>query len=113
MHELGIVFNIIRNVKDVAKENNVKKIKKVTLEIGEVSMIIPDYLLDCYKWATKDDEILKDSSLVIEIIEGINHCSKCGMDFKAKVFGKVCPNCQSNETYLISGNETIIKNIEC
>ena len=31
MHELGIVFHIIRTVEDVAKENHVARIQRVTL----------------------------------------------------------------------------------
>ena len=37
MHELGIVFHIIRTVEDVAKENHVARIQRVTLQLGEVS----------------------------------------------------------------------------
>lgn len=43
MHELGIVLNVIDRVEDIAKENNVKKVTKLTLEIGEVSSIVPSY----------------------------------------------------------------------
>ena len=34
-------------------ENNVKKIDYVTLEIGEVSGVIHDQLVDCWNWARK------------------------------------------------------------
>lgn len=112
MHELGVVFYIIKNINEVAKQNNISSIKKVTLEIGEVSTIIPDYLIDCYNWAIKKEPILKDSQLCIQIIEAINHCEDCGMDFKATVFKKKCPNCHSENTYLLCGNETNIKDIE-
>lgn len=112
MHELGIVFHIIRSINSVAKANNIKKIKKVTLQIGEVSSVIPEYLMDCYKWAIQKEEILNESSLEIEVIEGINHCNECGMDYKATVFGRICPNCHSEDTVLLSGNETNIKSIE-
>ena len=37
MHELGIVFHIIRSVEDVARENNLRRVSSVTLELGEVS----------------------------------------------------------------------------
>ena len=44
MHELGIVFSIINSVENVAKENNVKHVDVVELEIGEVSTIVNSYL---------------------------------------------------------------------
>ena len=51
MHELGIVFHIIRTVEDVAKENHVARIQRVTLQLGEVSGVVESYLQDCWKWA--------------------------------------------------------------
>ena len=37
MHELGIVFYIIDDVKGVAVENGVSRVARVILELGEVS----------------------------------------------------------------------------
>lgn len=54
MHELGIVLNVIDRVEEIAKENNVKKVTKLTLEIGEVSSIVPSYFSDCFEWAEKN-----------------------------------------------------------
>lgn len=53
MHEFGIIFNIIKSVKKVVLENNVKHVESVTLDIGEVSTVIPSYLEDCWNWAYK------------------------------------------------------------
>ena len=40
MHELGIVFHIIRTVEDVARQNDVARIQRVTLQLGEVSGVV-------------------------------------------------------------------------
>ena len=37
MHELGIVFHIIRTVEDVARQNDVTRIRRVPLQLGEGS----------------------------------------------------------------------------
>ncbi len=34
MHELGIVFHIIRSVEGVARENSLRRVSTVTLELG-------------------------------------------------------------------------------
>lgn len=47
MHELGVVLHIIETVEEIAKKNNASHIKSVTLEIGEVSTVIPDLFKDC------------------------------------------------------------------
>ena len=46
MHELGIVFHIIRTVEDVARQNDVTRIRRVTLQLGEVSGVVESYLLE-------------------------------------------------------------------
>ena len=48
MHELGIVVHIVRTLEDVAQENSLTDIRRVTLLIGKVSGIEPDYLVDCW-----------------------------------------------------------------
>ena len=56
MHELGVVFHIIDSLEEVAKENDVTQIQSITIEIGEVSTVIPHYLTDCWEWAIKKKE---------------------------------------------------------
>ena len=46
MHELGIVFHIADSVAKIAEENEVSHVNKVVLQIGEVSMILHEYLQD-------------------------------------------------------------------
>lgn len=112
MHELGVVFYIIESVEKVALSNKVKKINSVTLDLGEVSSVIPSYLTKCWRWAADKKELLKDSELIIERIEAITHCDNCNKDYKTIEYGKVCPYCNSNETWLIKGSEFNIKEIE-
>ena len=48
MHELGVTFHIMDHLEKVAKENEVEKIRKVVLELGEVSTVIESYLQNCW-----------------------------------------------------------------
>ena len=112
MHELGVVFHVIDDVKQVAQENNAKHVNSVTLQIGTVTGIVPSYLTDCWNWAVTKHEILNNCKLKIEKIEAITHCDNCGKDYNTIVYGKKCPECESENTYLIQGNEFMIKEIE-
>ena len=47
MHELGVTFTIFDQLEEVVKDRNINRISKVTLELGEVSTVIPEYLIDC------------------------------------------------------------------
>ena len=112
MHELGIVFYIIRDVKKVAQENGVEHVSAVVMNIGEVSTIIPEYLYDCWRWAADKEELLKGSELRINTVPGITHCGNCGQNYSTVEHGKICPHCRSENTWLVQGNEVEIKEIE-
>lgn len=112
MHELGVVFSVIDNVKRVAKENDANHINRVTLQIGEVSTVIPKYLEDVWKWAITKHEMLTDCELVIKRIPAVSYCTKCSQEFRTVSNGKICPYCGSDQTYLKQGNEFIIKDIQ-
>ncbi|MEI3160802.1 MAG: hydrogenase maturation nickel metallochaperone HypA [Oscillospiraceae bacterium] len=66
MHELGTVFYVIQEVEKVVEENHLTQVASVTLEVGEVSGIIPYYLTDCWKWAVEKSQYLKGAELKIE-----------------------------------------------
>lgn len=110
MHELSIVFSIADNVEEVAKANNVRSVKKVTLQIGTVSMIVNSYLEDCWKWVASKREVLNGAELEIEPIEAISYCEDCQQTYDT-FKGKICPYCNSPHTYLLQGNEINIKEI--
>ena len=112
MHELGVVFYVIDDVKKVAIENKVNHVHSVTLEIGEVSTVIPKYLIDCWKWAITKHDLLKDCELKIETIDAITYCEDCQRTYPTIQYGKICPHCGSEHTYLLRGNEFNIKEIE-
>lgn len=111
MHELGVVFHIADDVMQIAKDNGASHIEKVTLEIGEVTTIVPYYLIDCWKWNANRYEILKDSVLDVITIKATTYCENCSNIYETIKYGKICPKCNSDKTYLKTGNEVIIKEI--
>ena len=112
MHELGVVFHCIKEVNKIAEENNVKKINSVTVEIGAVSAVLPYLFEDCWNWAVSKETVLKDAKVHIETIPAITHCEDCLKDYNTIIYGKKCPECGSEHTFLLQGNEFNIKQIE-
>ncbi len=112
MHELGIVFYIIKDVKKAASEHGVQHVNAVVMNIGEVSTIVPDYLTDCWRWAVTKEPMLNGAELRINTIPAVTHCDACGKEYETVRYGKTCPHCGSAETWLLRGNEVEIKQIE-
>ena len=112
MHELGIVYHIIRDVENVARANGVRRVSSVTLLLGEVSGVVPDLLLDAWRWAADKKPITEGAELIVEPVEAVTHCEVGGRDYATVEHGKICPHCGSGDTYLLQGQEVMIKQIE-
>ena len=84
----------------------------MTVEIGEVSTVLPDLFEDCWNWAVKKETVLKDAKVIIETLPAVTHCENCLQNYPTVQYGKTCPHCGSGETYLLTGNELSIKQIE-
>ena len=111
MHEMGTVMYVIRTVSEVCKQNELTKVASVTLQIGEVSGILPDYLTDFWKWAVSREPLMKEAELRIEPIEAVTRCGDCGETYSTMKYAKICPYCKSENTWLETGNEYMIKEI--
>ena len=112
MHEMGIVLHLAKTIQKTAEEQNIVKIGKVTLQVGEVSGIMTDLFTDCWNYFKVRNEVIKDSELVLETIPAVTFCDNCKKEYETVKHGRQCPYCGSYETWLVKGNECIIKNIE-
>ena len=112
MHELGIVFHVIKSVEKIGEENGLTNVASVTLELGEVSGAIPHELESCWNWAVKKTELLPEAALKIETIPAVTLCESCNHTYPTVPQGRICPRCGSGETVLVRGNEINLKEIE-
>lgn len=112
MHELGVLIEIVKQVEQIAKENEVDKIETLVLQIGELSSMVPHYLKKLYP-AAIEGTVLKDSTLEIEVIPANGLCKNCKKVFNLIKEKGTCPYCQSKSFELLSGKEFMIKEITC
>ena len=112
MHELGVVFHIIDDVTEVGRENDLTSVTSVTLQLGTVSSVIPEYLTDFWLYARKKNEHFQETELKIETLKAVTYCQDCTKTYPTIPQGKTCPYCGSGNTFLVTGNEYNIKEIE-
>ena len=55
---------------------------------------------------------MKEAKLIVEKIPAITFCEDCKKTYATIEYGKICPHCGSELTYLLQGNEFNIKEIE-
>ena len=112
MHELGTIVYVIDTIEKLAKEQSLTAVGSITLEVGEVSGIVPDCLRDFWLYARRDSELLRETELKIEDLKAVTFCQDCRGTYSTVEFAKECPYCHSTNTFLVTGNEFNIKEIE-
>ena len=112
MHELGTIYYVMNTVEKLAAENSLTKIGSITLEVGEVSGIVPEYLTDFWLYDSAKTELFQETELKIEPLKAVTYCQDCKQTYPTIPQGKICPYCGSGNTFLVTGNEYNIKEIE-
>ena len=80
MHELGIVLEIFELLEEIMEEQKLKKVSSVTLEVGELSGILPDFFKECWSAARLGSDAFGDTELIIEFKPAIAKC-RCGYEY--------------------------------
>ena len=112
MHELGIIFEVINTVEDIVKEEHLSEVASITLGVGEVSLVIPQYLRECWPAAVYKHPLFENTELKIHVIPGEAKCKDCGTYFNIIQTEGYCPKCNSFDKEIISGSEFLIEEIE-
>lgn len=107
MHELGIT----RSVVAICAENSGGEVvKRVTLEIGKLSAILPDAVRFCFDIVAKGT-VVEGATLEIIEIPGKAQCQSCKADVELKDLVGRCV-CGSNDLKIIAGEELKVKEME-
>jgi len=107
MHELGITKNIVAIVSQHAKGT---RVKRVSLEIGKLSAVVPDAIRFCFDVCARGTE-LENADLEIIEIAGRKKCRDCqSITETNQVYGPC--ECGSWNTTPVAGEELRVKEME-
>ena len=110
MHELGICDALLKMVRNIAEEEELEVISRITVEVGSLSGVVPAYMSDCWVAVTDGTE-LQDTEFVIEDLPGTAQCMDCGEEFTADVNDLRCPKCRGNKLVPLTGRDLTLKEI--
>ncbi len=112
MHEIGVLFEIVKTVEKNLAGQEIEAIQTLVLQVGELSSMVPSYLENLYP-AAVEGTILEGSELEIEILTANGLCRECNKVFSIVLNKGTCPKCLTRKWELISGKEFYIKEIIC
>lgn len=111
MHELSIVSNIYSIVEDVARQNNLVRVTRISLVIGKMRQVVPVAMEMAFKAVTKDT-IVENALLEMKFLPIIMCCKACGFSSEIDDYVFICPQCESAQLDIIQGQELLISHIE-
>ncbi len=111
MHEMSLAESALQIIKDAAHTQGFKRVKKVWLEIGQLSCVEKEAMRFCF------DTVVKDSiadGAQLEIIEtaGQGRCTHCGSETRIATLYEACPQCGSYGMQVIAGDAMRVKELE-
>jgi len=107
VHELGLTRDIVAIVTERA---GASRVKRVTLEIGALSAVMPDAIRFCFDVCAEGTP-LAGAELCIREVPGAGRCRDCGAAFPmSQPFGRC--GCGSRRIELTAGDELLVKEME-
>ena len=110
MHELGICDALLKMVRNIAVEESLEEITRITVEVGSLSGVVPAYMSDCWEAVTDGTE-LAEVEFVVEELEGTARCLDCGEEFPADCNRLRCPSCGGEKLTPLTGRDLTLKEI--
>lgn len=108
MHELSLTQSVV----EICEQNaGGRRVLSVTLEVGELSGIVPDSVEFCFEACTRGT-LLEGAKLNITRIPPKGLCRECGVEFPVSAYYDSCPSCGGFTVELLTGEEMRVKELE-
>ena len=111
MHELSIAQEIIDVAVNTIPPEKHSLVRKIRIELGEFSNIMPDSLSFCFNTLIGSSEI-SYAMLEVNVVPLQICCEVCNSSIEIQPPNFFCSKCGSTEIKIISGQELSIKEIE-
>ena len=104
MHEVSIIQNTLDIAIAETKKKGATKIERLTMNIGELSGVIPEAIQFAFDVLIKDT-IAETAQLEIKMIPVICYCQQCDLQFHPQNYIYECPQCWQISTHILTGRE--------
>jgi hydrogenase nickel incorporation protein HypA/HybF len=111
LHEMSIAEGIIDILREEMRKHNARALKRVTLLVGKLSMVVPESLTFCFQVLVEGTD-LEGAELIVEIIPLRGVCHDCGKPFESQDYVFECPACKGPNIRLTDGQGIYISEME-
>ena len=111
MHEIGTLYKVVETAESYAERNHAIRVLSITLDVGELSGMLPYFFESYYPIVIDKHPLLHGSKLILQTTPGIGHCNACGENYNVAKHEGECPCCGSRDKRILTGRELFIKDI--
>lgn len=112
MHELSTVIRLVNLAEKEAAAAGAAGVKSMTVRIGEMTGILPEYVRKYFPEAVKGT-MLEKAELILEEEPVQTKCGDCGRVYRpSREKGYACPDCGSIRGKVVAGRETRLISME-
>jgi hydrogenase nickel incorporation protein HypA/HybF len=111
VHELSVCQGLIRQVEQIAAQNNALGVSRILLKVGALSGVEPDLLRHAFTIA-REGTVAKNAELEIEDGPARVRCTQCGVEGEAVVNRLLCPECGDWRVDVTEGEEMLLLSLD-
>lgn len=111
MHELSVCQQVIRQVDNIALQNQARSVSRITLQIGPLSGIEVPLLKQAFPFVSVKT-VAEHAELRIDQLPVVVQCAQCGKKTETTPNRLSCSHCGDHHTRLISGDEMLLYSVE-
>lgn len=111
MHEMGIADAMVKTVDRIVKRENAAGVRSITVELGELSGVVPRFLAECWEAVVAGTEY-EGVELRLHPVPGTAQCLDCDTTFVTDIESLHCPHCGGVKLKPLSGQDMTIAEIE-
>jgi hydrogenase nickel incorporation protein HypA/HybF len=108
---MSLAENVLQIIEDSARAEGFLRVRKVTLEIGQLALVEPEAMRFCFDAVVRDS--LADGA-ILDIVEvaGSGWCARCATMVPMGEIVAVCPRCGSYPLRVTGGREMRVRALE-
>ena len=111
MHELSLCQELARMIAERAAADGFTRVRRVVLEVGALSHVMPEALAFGFDVATQGGPA---EGAVLELLRppGTAWCADCAVQVGLATRGDGCPRCGGHKLLVTGGDELRLKELE-
>ncbi len=111
MHEIGMLYQIAETSTKFAEDNDIKEVKGINVEVGELSGVLPDIFTEYFDYVAGQYPRIHNAKLHLDMIRAEGLCCDCNCLYDVSKQEGICPRCGSREKKMLGGTDIRLRSL--